>query len=74
MVPIDDINAEDIGGWRVKAFLDFNKTFVNINITRSHESLVALLPLEDSRRQSILRAQRMWVKASVYVNDGSTTP
>ena len=44
MVPIDDINAEEIGGWRVKVS-DFNKTIINMNITRSHESLVVLLPL-----------------------------
>eukprot|EP00944_MAST-04C_sp_MAST-4C-sp1_P015750 g15750.t1 len=73
MVPIDDINAEEIGGWRVKAFLDFNKTIINMNITRSHESLVALLPLEDSRSNPSYEHKECGVKASVYVNDGSTT-
>ncbi len=38
MVPIDDINIEDIGGWRIKINLDFNKTILAINVTNTWES------------------------------------
>ena len=65
MVPIDDINIEDIGGWRIKINLDFNKTILAINVTRSHESLISLLPLENSERNPSYDHKECGIKASI---------
>jgi hypothetical protein len=68
MILIDDINIDNIGGWRIKVNLDANTTIFDINITRSHESLVSLLPIEESERNPSYDHKECGIKASVQAS------